>query len=164
MLEYYELYHTVSKELGNEGKLTQKQSTALKFYMREYLHLPLQLIADVLGIQKKHLVRDLRRIEARANRVNIPVSMQNRYAETVAQIDDVARDAGFKPRALSNMAPWQSQQALWDKALALGVGHMYDGESEVSTDIEDLVFKIRKFPSEEEAVAYIKQHYTVSNA
>ena len=164
MLEYYALHQAVIAELGVDGRLTQKQSMTLKFYLREYLHLPLQFIAEVMGIQRKHLVRDLLRIEQRSNRVNIPVSMQNRYAETLCEIDDVARELGFKPRALGNMSPYDAQQALWAKALDLNLGHMYDGEDSFKTDIESLVYKIRNFDDEADAVSYIKKYYTITDA
>ena len=164
MIQYYEFYHAVGEQLGGSDGLTQKQSSTLKFYMREYLHLPYQFIAEVLAVKRHHLVRDINRMRARADRVNIPVAMQNRYIEPMSQLDDIAREMGLKPRALSNLSPWKSQELLWQKAIELGLGHMYDGESEVSTDIEDLVYKIRKFADEADAVAYIKRNYTVSNA
>ena len=84
-----------------EDGLSMKQKASLKFYLREYLHLPTIVIAELCNVQHYHLLRDLRALDERAVDKAVPVVMQPRYRETLEQMDDLARDMGLEPAPLA---------------------------------------------------------------
>ena len=74
--------------------LNMKQNSTLRYFFRVYLHLP-KVIAELLGEQAFNTRMQLNRMQERANDKAVPVSMQNRYRETLEELDDLARDMGF---------------------------------------------------------------------
>ena len=144
--------------------LNMKQNACLKFYLREYLHLPVSAIAELVGQETRFVARDLRKMQERAEAKAVPVVMQPRYSETIEQLDDLARDMGFAPRALGNQSPELQLELLWKRAQGIGKPGAYDGEDEVQADLEELVLGVYDAESFETAVQFLKDNYLIYQA
>ena len=144
--------------------LSMKQNSTLRYFLREYMHLPCKVIAELLGEEAFNTRMQLNRMQERANDKAVPVSMQNRYRETLEELDDLARDMGFAPRPLGNQTPERQMELLWNRAKEIGRPGAYDGEDEVQADVETLVYKVRAFDSEEAAVAFVRREYIIHQA
>ena len=143
--------------------LNRKQSASLKFYLREYLHLPTIVIAEMLDIRHDNLLRDLRSLNERASEKAVPVCMQPRYRDTIEQLDDLARDMGFAPRPLGNCEPERQMELLWNVAKEIGRSGAYDGEDEMQVDLRALVRELQNL-STEEAVAHLQSNFLIWQA
>ena len=144
-----------------EDGLSMKQKASLKFYLREYLHLPTIVIAELCNVQHYHLLRDLRALDERAVDKAVPVVMQPRYRETLEQMDDLARDMGLEPAPLGNMSPERRLNALWMRAVEIGRPGAYDGEEEVQADLRTLVEGVYDCETLEDAIEFVKRDYIV---
>ena len=110
--------------------LSRRQEMALKFYLREYLHLPMRAIAKLFDTELKVLNQSFNRLAERSQDQGVPVSMMERYNVDIETIDDLARDLGFKPKALGNMDPSHAMECLWEVAKSIGHPGWYDGEDD----------------------------------
>ncbi len=144
--------------------LNMKQNACLKFYLREYLHLPVSVIAELVGQETRFVARDLRKMQERATAKAVPVVMQTRYSETIEQLDDLARDMGFAPRALGNQPPERQMELLWECAQSIGRPGAYDGEDEVQADLEQLALGVYEAESLDSAISFLKDNYIIYQA
>ena len=144
--------------------LNMKQNACLKFYLREYLHLPVSVIAELVGQESRFVARDLRKMAERATAKAVPVVMQTRYRDTLEELDDLARDMGFVPRPLGNQSPELQLELLWNVAQELGRPGAYDGEDEVQADLVELVEGVYTANSTEAAIEFLKTNYLIWQA
>ena len=144
--------------------LNMKQNACLKFYLREYLHLPVSVIAELVGQESRFVARDLRKMAERATAKAVPVVMQTRYRDTLEELDDLARDMGFVPRPLGNQSPEMQLELLWNVAQEIGRPGAYDGEDEVQADLVELVEGVYESDSVESAIEFLKTNYLIWQA
>ena len=161
-VDFYNAVHDLFEVPPFDGHtLNMKQNACLKFYLREYLHLPVSVVAEMVGQESRFVARDLRKMAERASDKAVPVVMQPRYRETLEQLDDLARDMGFTPRPLGNLSPERQLECLWDVAQEIGRPGSYDGEDEVPADLLVLVDGVLDCESAEDAVQFLKDNYII---
>ena len=161
-VDFYNAVHDLFEVPPFEGhSLNMKQNACLKFYLREYMHLPVTVIAEMVGQESRFVARDLRKMAERASDKAVPVVMQTRYRETLEQLDDLARDMGFTPRPLGNLSPESQLECLWAVAQEIGRPGSYDGEDEVQADLRVLVDSVLDSPSPQAAVDFLRDNYLI---